>query len=152
MNWGDVPTAATGAVAVVALVVAIKARSDGRRAADASERSATASEQAAADGRRSADAAEEALALQREAARPRVTLQIDRAQNGAHILRNTGTAPARNLDLHPGDQPHVAFEDPLGDLEAGDVRPFWVTAAAAPPTKLRLTWDGRTDYVAVAMP
>lgn len=152
MNWGDVPTAVTGVVAAVALVVAIKARSDGRRAADASERSATASEQAAADGRRSADAAEEALALQREAARPRVTLQINRAENGAHLLRNTGTAPARNLDLHPDDEVHVAWEDQLGDLEEGDVRPFWVTAAAAPPARLRFKWDGQADYIAIAMP
>ncbi|MDH6610352.1 hypothetical protein M2164_005987 [Streptomyces sp. SAI-208] len=152
MNWGDVPTAAAVAVAAAALVVAIKARSDGRRAADASERSAIASEQAAADGRRSADAAEEALALQREAARPRVTLQIDRAYSGAHVLRNTGTAPARNLDLHPDDRIHVTFEDPLGDLGEGDVRPFWVTAAAAPPARLRLKWDGQSDYIAIAMP
>lgn len=152
MNWGDVPTWAASAAAIVATFVAIRAKSDGKR-------SAAAAEQSAADGRRSADAAvrsadtaAEALRLQQEAARPKVVLCIERAANGAHLLKNTGDAAASNLRLHSDDQRYAAWEDPLGNLAGGDVRPFYITAAAAPPARLRFVWDGQAEYVSVAMP
>lgn len=138
MNWGDAPTWIASAAAVVATFVALKARSDGKRSAAAAVRSA--------------DIAAESLRLQQEAAQPKVVLRIDRSSNGARLLTNAGTASANGLMLHPDDEFHVAWEESLGDLASGDVRPFYITAAAAPPSRLRFIWDGQPSYVTVAMP
>lgn len=137
MNWGGASTAVASVTAIAATVVAVRAKADGRRSVIAAEKSA--------------EIAAESLRLQWEAARPRVDLRIERAANGSRLLKNTGAATAHQLTLHPDDQTYFAWDDPLGDLDGGDVRVFHVISAGA-PARLRFVWNGQGGYVAVGMP
>lgn len=145
MDWGDAPGWAALAVALGALGVSLKARRDGRRNADAAERSATAAEQALVDQRRDAEERRVAAA---EAARPRVRLRIDYAGKRNYRLRNYGDAIASN----------VVNVDPCGavdewpiplSLRPGEAHAFMIVGDRdnREPTQITVMWDGQEDAV-----
>lgn len=91
--------------------------------------------------------------MQREAARPRVALRIERLGAGTWQLANEGQAPAENPALHPADVDLVAWEDPLGAILApGEVRRLSARYMADTPAVLRFTWDGQEEPVPVRCP
>ena len=153
MDWGDAPAWGALLLSAGAIVVSLKARDDGKRAADAAENSAS-------DGRRSADAAvrgveiaNASLQLQLEALKPQVVLRIEAPGRGVLRLINRGDAPAVGLALSEEDAANVHWDEPLGDvLEPQDGREFQVANAADPIRRLRFTWDGQEGPVAVPLP
>lgn len=121
----------------------------------ASHRSAVAAEKSAADGRRSADIAAEQLALDREASRPRVDLQITKYGNGIYLLKNEGAAPAPGLALAPDDEDghrHVAWDDRLGAALKGGQAVRFTFSTGNIPTNLSFTWTGLAEPVTVSVP
>ncbi|MFE1230294.1 hypothetical protein [Streptomyces sp. NPDC058745] len=153
MDWGDAPAWGALLLSAVAFIVSLKARGDGKRAADAAEQSAT-------DGRRSADAAvrgveiaNTSLQLQLDSVRPRVELQIKRAGSGVYQVENVGRAPATGLALHADDEQDVHWDEPLGEtLLPGDLRLLSFQAAGSPLRRLRFTWEGQAEPVVVPVP
>ncbi|GGJ81863.1 hypothetical protein GCM10011583_11670 [Streptomyces camponoticapitis] len=172
MDWGDAPAWGALVLAAGALGVALKARGDGKRSADAAQasvtearRSAAAAEASVVDGRRSADAAEAALAEQRreaeerraaeaEAAAPKVAMVLHHRSRSRFQLANEGTAPAHNV--------HFAEEIPtlIGNLPAGltlgpgEVVDFMMAGDmvnAIPPMVL-VQWDGQEAPVPLRVP
>ncbi|GGP35108.1 hypothetical protein ACWDY7_01440 [Streptomyces calvus] len=179
MDMGDVPAWAALVVSVGAVVVSLKARSDGSRAADAAEksvieakRSADASEQAVVEARRSSDASERSAAVaeetledqRREAAerraaeaeanRPRAALCIEHANKAMWHLANYGTGPAENIVCV--DEVEAMIDDwPAGlSLAPGEVHDFMMVGSmqASIPPVLRVKWDGQDEPVPLRVP
>ena len=101
-------TAGAVLVAIVAAVIAAKARSDSRRSADAAERAAAAGEDSARHARRSADAGEEAAREARrsaDAAEQANTLANQEAQRQAAERKDRRGPQFEALDgsYHEGD-------------------------------------------------
>ncbi|MEV7110996.1 hypothetical protein [Streptomyces anulatus] len=108
VGLGDWPAWPACLAAVVALVISIRAQRDGRRSADAAEKSVTTAEASVEEARlsrlaseRSATVAEETPADQRreaaerraaeeEASRPRVALRVEYSGGGMFLLRVSG--------------------------------------------------------------
>lgn len=115
LGWGDWPAWLACLAAVVALVISIRAQRDGRRSANAAEKSVAAAEASGEEARwsrlaseRSATVAEETPADQRreaaerraaeeEASRPRVDLRVEYSGGGMFLLFNQGAARAENI-------------------------------------------------------
>lgn len=156
----DIESYATLGLAAIAVGVSVAAWKASHRSAKAAEasvveakRSADASERAASAGEQQAAAAAAALEMQREAARPRVSLRISWIGKGTWLLTNDGDAAAENPVLDPGDAGEVDWEEPLGArLEAGGSRRLHASYPASTPTQLRFTWDGQDEPVPVRCP
>ncbi|MEU4034458.1 hypothetical protein [Streptomyces collinus] len=179
MDMGDVPAWAALVVSVAAVAVSLKARGDGRRSADAAEksvteakRSAAASEQAVVEARRSSDAAErsaavaeETLADQRheaaerraaeaEANRPRAALKIEHANKAKWHLVNYGAAAAENI-ICVDEVEAVIGKWPTGlSLHPGEIHDFMMVGSmqASIPAVLRVKWDGQGEPVPLRVP
>lgn len=167
MDTGDIPGWIALAFAAGALYVSWKARRDGRRSADASERSAKAAEDSVAESRRSADAAEAALADQREeaerrrlaeeeAARPRAHLTLDHVNKDLYRLQNDGTAPALHIQFQEEDLPAVFRLRGAEDvsLEADEAVDFLMAGSMGlpMPPQLFARWEGQEEWVTLRIP
>ncbi|MFJ2477099.1 hypothetical protein ACIOWI_29695 [Streptomyces sp. NPDC087659] len=163
MDMGDAPGWVALAFAAAALYVSWKARRDGRRSADASERSAKAAEDSVAESRRSADAAEAALADQRheaerrrlaeeEAARPRAHLVLGHVTKDLFRLQNDGTGAALGIRFDDTDLPYVFKLRGTGDvsLNAGEAIDFLMAGDLPPQVFAR--WDGQDEWVPLRVP
>ncbi|GAA2598166.1 hypothetical protein GCM10010304_51850 [Streptomyces roseoviolaceus] len=171
-EWGDVPAWAAFALAAIALWISLRAQRDGRRSANAAEKSVTAAEASVEEARlsrvaseRSATVAEETLADQRreaaarraaeeEASRPRPNFRIERSGRQAFRLRNTGTGPATGITVSNRGRPYMMDRIVDLTLQPGDAEPFTMLGAAGQPIPgtLYLTWDGQSEEVPVAVP
>lgn len=171
-EWGEVPAWAAFVLAAIALWISIRAQRDGRRSANAAEKSATAAEASVEEARlsrmaaeRSATVAEETLTDQRreaaarqaaeeEANRPRPDFRIERSGRQAFRLRNAGTGPATGITVSDRGRPYVMDRIAGLTLQPGDAEPFRMLGAAGQPIPgtLYLTWDGQDEEVPVAVP
>lgn len=150
MDWGDVPAWAAFILSGVAIVVTWKARGDGKRSADASERSAAVAEAALAEQRAEA---EERRRKEEEADRPRVELLCNHVTKDLYRLANEGTAPARNITFHQDDLPAV-FRLNDGDevsLNPGEAVDFLMAGSWGKPVPPQLfaCWEGQDTPVPV---
>lgn len=177
MDLGDAAGWAAFAISGGALVVAVKAQRDGRRSANAAEKSVTASEKSAAAAEasveearlsrlaseRSATVAEETLADQRqeaaerraaedEANRPRVALRLEYLGNGLFQLINVGRKRAENVRLAEEEPTIGTWETGLSLGENESLNFFMGGMAYTIPGVLRFTWDGLAEPVAVRVP
>ncbi|MFE0855034.1 hypothetical protein [Streptomyces mutabilis] len=146
MEWGDVPGWAAFVVALVAVEISRKAYKQGKRSADAANRSATAAEQTLADQRREAA---ERRAAEAEAARPKVKLRIEYISGETYALRNVGNAPAVGIVGVEHDPDRVdLWPNPLR-LDPQEAHEFMMydSAGASVPTHLRVRWDGQEEPV-----
>ncbi|GAA2474626.1 hypothetical protein GCM10023100_53110 [Actinocorallia cavernae] len=146
MDWEIVPAWAALVVSVGALWVGLKARGDGKRSADAAERSALAAEAALA----------RQVQAEEEAARPRVALLLEHAGGDAYRLCNEGTAPARNIVFQDEELPAVFRLRNTGEvsLNQGEAIELLMTGSmGAPiPPQLFTRWDGQGEWVPVRVP
>ena len=135
MEWGDAPAWVAIAASGIAIWVSIKARSDGKRSADAAVQAAAT--------------AAESLELQKEAARPKVALRIRRAGEVIWHLVNEGEAGAEGLQLIEDDLSLVTM-DPLPEVFASGARhALYLASPAWPPPYLRFIWEGQEEPVEV---
>ncbi|MGW9437962.1 hypothetical protein [Streptomyces sp. NPDC055607] len=149
MSWGDASALAAVLVSIAAAIVAIKARGDGKRSADAAVRSADIAEAALADQRR---LEAERRAAEAEAARPRVHLLVEHMDKELYRLKNDGTAPALNIVFEEEDLPYVFRLKGTGEvsLRGGEAIDF-LMAGSLPP-QLFAKWDGQEEYVPLRVP
>ncbi|NYV74218.1 hypothetical protein HW445_07835 [Streptomyces sp. UH6] len=133
-----------------ALEISRRARKDGKRSADAADRSATAAEQTLADQRREAA---ERRAAEEEAARPKAQLFISFVGGHRYRIRNRGDATAvdvtntnpcgavdawpENLNLRPGEAHDFMI---AGDMEN------------LAPAQIAVTWEGQAEPVILPVP
>jgi hypothetical protein len=145
MDWGDAPAWAALVVALGALEISRRARRDGKRSADAADRSATAAEQTLADQRREAA---ERRAAEEEAARPKVRLAIEYAGGHTYRLRNRGDAPAMEVR---NCTPCGAVDEWPADLnlQPGEAHEFMIAEDMGnqAPTHIAVIWVGQPDPV-----
>ncbi|MFE1349556.1 hypothetical protein [Streptomyces sp. NPDC058757] len=164
MDWGDIPAWAAFGLSGAALLVAWKARGDGKRSADAAEASAAEARRSSDASERSATAAEASLALQQqeadarqaaeaEAARPRVRLALHWHRGQIFHLVNEGSAPAENLQLLTISDDASPLE-PLTRLGVGEGAEFLIMTglAGGAPTTLEFIWDGQEEPVRLRIP
>ncbi|MFD8075841.1 hypothetical protein ACFV3E_24690 [Streptomyces sp. NPDC059718] len=138
MDWGDIPAWAAFVLAAVATVISVKARSDGKRAADAAE-GALALQRAEAEERR-------------EAARPRAEFTLERRSVNAFTLRNVGSATAEGVSVLADGLPPIVREVPRQvSLQPGVGHDFTMAGSSdgRVPTHIRVVWDGQEEPVAL---
>ncbi|MFJ5521101.1 hypothetical protein ACIQB4_29195 [Streptomyces griseoluteus] len=151
MNWGDAPAWAAFFVSVGALGVSIKARSDGKRSADAAEISAAVAEDALAH-QRQMDA--ERRAAEDEANRPRVMLSCEHAHKAKWQLINHGMATATKVRITEAvGAMHRPWPENL-TLAPGEVYDFLMVGSMQEPlpSVIRVAWDGQEDPVPLRVP
>ncbi|MFJ6862453.1 hypothetical protein [Streptomyces werraensis] len=151
MNWGDAPAWAAFVVSVGALGVSIKARSDGKRSADAAEKSAAVAEDALTH-QRQMDA--ERRAAEDEANRPRAMLSCEHAHKAKWQLINHGTAIATNVRVTEAvGAMHRPWPENL-TLAPGEVYDFLMAGSMQEPlpSVIRVVWDGQEDPVPLRVP
>lgn len=150
MDWGDAPGWAALVVALGALEISRRARKDGKRSADAADRSATAAEQTLADQRR--EAAERRMA-EEEAARPKVRLAIQFVEGHLYRLRNRGDATAIRVT---NSSPCGAVDEWPEDLtlQPGEAHEFMIAGDMnnQEPAQIYVTWEGQADPVVLPVP
>lgn len=171
LEWGDAAAWAAFGLAAIAVVISIRAQRDGRRSANASEKSATAAEASVEEARlsriaseRSATVAEETLADQRheaaerraaedEASRPRVELRLEYHSGNLFQLVNGGRKRAENVRLAEAEPTIDTWETGLS-LGENETLNFFMTGGMAYniPGVLKFTWDGQPEPVAVRVP
>jgi hypothetical protein len=179
MDWGDAPAWAAFFASVGAVIVSLKARGDGRRAANAAEqsvteakRSADASEQSVVEARRSSDAAEvsarvaeETLADQRreaaerraaeeEANRPRAVLRVEHRKKSSFEIVNAGDAPAENIRCLNRTEAVNRLPESFS-LEPGEGQEFSLFSGGwglQAPTSLKMVWDGQDEPKMLRVP
>lgn len=155
MDWGDVPAWVAISASGGAIWISLKARGDGKRSADASERSADSAAE-------SVRVARDSLALQQEladegrAARvPAVRLVVEHVRGSRYRLRNAGDAVAEDVHiLSPGDRPYVFEWTHDGTMLAPDEsRELRMAAGSGRPIphQLSVMWGGQ-EPVPVAVP
>ncbi|MFD5642231.1 hypothetical protein ACFWIP_10765 [Streptomyces anulatus] len=171
LGWGDWPAWLACLAAVVALVISIRAQRDGRRSANAAEKSVAAAEASVEEARlsrlaseRSATVAEETLADQRreaaerraaeeEASRPRVDLRIEYSGGGMFLLYNQGAARAGNIRA-VGEYP--AMRSWPAGLSLGENEPYTFMMAGdyqdPVPAVIKVVWDGQDEPVSLRVP
>lgn len=153
MDWGDIPTAASAAVALVSLIVAFRASGRAKDAEQVAERSAVAAERSAVAAEESAKSASQSLVVSKE------TLQHQKAvqwyietttRNHYKKLSNVGGSTARDVRIQGEavgcpDPSGVMVFGPMGVEEiprGGDVT-FFVnppTDGASFNTTLEVSW------------
>lgn len=151
MDWGDIAGWAAFVVSAGALAVSLKARGDGKRSADAAERSVAVAEAALAHQRQQ-DAAR--AAEEEERGRPRANLRIEHARKAKWQLINDGTATATNVKLAEAVPAlHGPWPDTL-DLAPGEVHEFLIAASMQVPFPpvIRLVWDGQEQPMPLRVP
>lgn len=151
MNWGDAPAWAAFAVSLGAIGISLKARSDGKRSADAAEKTAAVAEETLAH-QRTVDAAQRAA--EEEANRPRVVLAFEHANKAKWQLVNYGTAIATNVRITEAVAAmHGAWPENL-TLAPGEVRDFLMAGSmeARIPSLIRVVWDGQEEPVPLRVP
>ncbi|MGW8624277.1 hypothetical protein C0R01_11175 [Streptomyces albidoflavus] len=153
MELGDVPAWLALALSAAAIAISVKAQRDGRRSADASERSAKAAEETLADQRRQeADrrAAEEAAAV------PRALLRVTHVSRDLFRLHNDGTGAAHNVTFVEEDLPAVFRLKGAGDvsLQAGEAVDFLMAGAWGKPIPPQLfaKWEGQVEPLPIQVP
>lgn len=174
MDWGDAAGWAAFAISGGALIISVRAQRDGRRSANAAEKSVTAAEASVEEARlsrlaseRSATVAEETLADQRreaaerrateeEANRPRVVLHIEHSRKAVWQLINSGTATARHIRLEERPRALARGWDEGEDvtLAPGEVKEFMMSGSMQSPMPpvLRLMWEGQDEPVPLRVP
>ncbi|MEU6848461.1 hypothetical protein ABZ901_00740 [Actinacidiphila alni] len=141
MNWGDVPAWVALVLAAGAGWVALLARRDSKRAADAAV-------EAVAIQRREAEE-------RRQASLPRPGFTLERRGSNAFVLRNSGSGSAAGVRLVPSSLPAVVRQAPDGVALAPGAGHQFVMAGSmgsGMPTHLLVTWDGLAEPVSVAVP
>ncbi|WP_241837606.1 hypothetical protein [Streptomyces sp. CB02115] len=166
LGWGDWPAWLGCLAAVVALVISTRAQRDGRRSANAAEKSVAAAEASVEEVRlsplaseRSATVAEETLADQRreaaeeEASRPRVDLRVEYSGGGMFLLFNQGAARAENIRA-VGEYP--AMRSWPAGLSLGGNEPHTFMMAGdyedPVPAVIKVVWDGQDEPVSLRVP
>ncbi|WP_206508035.1 hypothetical protein [Streptomyces chrestomyceticus] len=151
MDWGDVAGWAAFGVSVGAFVISLKARGDGKRSADAAERSAAIAEEALAHQRQQ-DA--DRLAAEREASRPRVELRVEHATKAKWQIINVGTATARGVRLTE-EVPALHHPWPSDlTLAPGELHDFLMAGSMQVPipSVIYVAWEGQEDPVPLRVP
>jgi pyruvate/2-oxoglutarate dehydrogenase complex dihydrolipoamide acyltransferase (E2) component len=167
MDWGDAPAWAAIVVSVGAVIVSLKARGDGNRAATAAENSVTESKRSADAAEVSARVAEETLADQRReaaerraaeaaAAVPRAHLKVRHVSKDLYRLENDGTGPALDITFEQDDLPPVFRLRNTGEvsLQADEAIDFLMagTWGAPVPPQLFARWQGQDELVPLRVP
>ncbi|MFJ2017153.1 hypothetical protein [Streptomyces nodosus] len=146
VDWGVAPAWAALAVSVGALWVSLKVRGDGKRSADAAERSALAAEHTLA----------RQVQAEEEATRPRVVLHLEHVDKDAYRLCNEGTASARNIVFQDEELPAVFRLRGTGEvsLNQGEAIEFLMAGSMGLPIPPQLfaRWDGQNEWVPVRVP
>jgi hypothetical protein len=152
LNMGDVPGWTALGVAIIAVIVSVRANRHAKDSADASKDSA-------GSARRSADAAERQAAAAEKALPPpppAVDWEIEHLSNEGYMLRNigVGTATGVKIDL---ERAGIIRDLDLGDgtvPRRGTLR-FLLSPTLARmslPSELWVSWDGQSVPVAVPVP
>ncbi|MER6021826.1 hypothetical protein [Streptomyces anulatus] len=171
LGWGDWPAWLACLAAVVALVISVRAQRDGRRSANAAEKSVAAAEASVEEARlsrlaseRSATVAEETLADQRreaaerraaeeEASRPQVDLRVEYSGGRTFLLFNHGAARAENIRA-VGEYP--AMRSWPAGLSLGGNEPHTFMMAGdyedPVPAVIKVVWDGQDEPVSLRVP
>ncbi|MFJ6578400.1 hypothetical protein ACIQMY_20815 [Streptomyces sp. NPDC091368] len=153
MDWGDGSALGALLISGAALIVAVKARGDGKKSANAAERSAIAAEETLADQRREAA---ERRSAEEEASRPRVHLALEHVDRDVYRLMNDGNASALNIVFDEEELPYIFKLRGTGEvsLRAGEAIDFLMAGAgdAAVPPQLFAKWDGQQELVPIRVP
>lgn len=141
MSWDAAPGWLALVVSVGAAWIALLARKDTKRSADADEAAVRLQQE---------DAAE-----RRQAALPRPRLVLERQSTNLYTLRNVGTGPASGVRILPEGLPEVARDLPVGLTLAPEAgHQFVLAGSIAPnllPTHLKVTWDGLAEPVTLRL-